>query len=201
MVPWGIRPAGWSWLLIALAGCRFGAYAGSIRGRGVATVSDPTGVPDTRDASVDLGSYEMTGDWIHQRLVVMTAVGGGGMQTRSRTVGATPTFDSHDTSLDLHGSAGVGYQVLRTEAVLVTVFGMFSRGIFTLDDQSDLSNRLTAGLEVDLAAGSDARYGASLRLGYVHAEGTLVNLDIMARPLAVDALLLQLGVFLAVDRD
>jgi hypothetical protein len=188
-------------LLALLAGCRFGAYAGSIRGRGTATLTDATGVAETRDASIDLGAYDLTADWVRQRVVVMTALGGGGMQTRSRTVAATPMLDSHDTSLDIHGSAGVGYQVLHTEAVVVTVFGMITRGVFALDDQTDLNTRVTAGLEVDVAAGHEARYGASLRLGYVRGDGNLVNLDFMARPFSADAVLLQLGVFAVMDRD
>jgi hypothetical protein len=192
----------------ALAGCRFGAYAGSLRGRGNATISEPNFLQDPNpppgvksDASFTLSTYELTSDVVYKHFVLLTSMGGGGMRVRARTpaamMGAAPTLEETDDILDIWGGIGVGFQVIEDTDYHLAVFGLYTHSIFVLDDEPSLSNRFTGGVE--LGVGPHDKFGMVARLGLAHAAGNYANLDSeRSGDLGGTAILLQLGGYLSI---
>lgn len=192
----------------ALAGCRFGAYTGSLRGRGHATIVEPNfsgGPPQPgvkSDASFTLSTYELTSDVVYERFVVLTSLGIGGMRVRTRTPAAMmrpATLEETDDILDIWGGIGAGYQVVENLNYHVAVFGLYTHSLFTLDDEPSLSDRFTGGVE--LGGGPDDRFGMVARFGLTHAAGSYANLQsARSGDLGGTAILLQVGGYLSLTR-
>ena len=186
--------------MLAASGCRFGGYAGSVRGRGTA---DMTANGPERSTSVALSSYDLTSDIALKRFAVLTSFGGGGMRVRTRTADAatmTATLAEQDDVLDIHAGLGVGVELVHTTKFRLMAFGMLTKGLFALEDQSELGSRYALGLELDMSVSPDDDYfGIAARIGYTHGSGQFATIDVAAQPIAVDAILFQVGLWLFVD--
>ena len=185
-----------------LAGCRFGAYGGSIRGRGAATM--PPATPGSVDTSFTLSTYEATSDVVRGPWMVLTDFGGGSLNVRSRTMPPTgaPALADQGHSLDLYAGIGGGYQIL-TGRTHVAIYGLYTYSLFSDDLSSSLPNRFTLGVELGYGGSARDTFGLSARLGYTHASGTYTTEDqaLNEQPgadLACDAILFQLGGWVAV---
>lgn len=181
-----------------------------MRGRGTAdmTAGDPNdpfvnGPAPERSASVALSSYDLTSDVVLKRFSVLTSFGGGGMRVRTRTMDPatmTASLAQQDDVLDIHVGVGVGIELVRTTKFRVMAFGMLTKGLFSLEDESELNSRYGLGLELDMAVSpAEDLFGIAARIGYTHGAGQFATIELPTQPMAVDAILFQVGAWLFVD--
>lgn len=195
--------------MLSVSGCRFGGYAGSVRGRGTAdmTAGDPNDpfsnapAPE-RSTSVALSSYDLTSDIVFKRFSVLTSFGGGGMRVRTRTADPatmTATLDQQDDVLDIHAGLGAGVELVRTTKFRVMAFGMLTKALFSIVSESELSSRYALGLELDMSVSREDDFaGIAARIGYTYGAGEYLT-DSSSQAIEVSAILFQVGVWLFVD--